>query len=52
MTIVSQNDIIDLDAEAAADIEAVSVDLTSDTGAIGTLANPFDIDTSYSARAP
>ncbi|MBW6493254.1 MAG: hypothetical protein K0B16_01635 [Burkholderiaceae bacterium] len=45
--IVSQDSIVDRNDDASANIEAVSVDLESVAGAIGTTVNPFDIDTSY-----
>ena len=47
VTITSQNNVVDLDDGAAANIEALSVDLNSIAGSVGTTDNPFDIDTSY-----
>ena len=47
VTIDSDDDIVDRYDDAAADIEAISTDLTAVAGGIGFLENPFDIDTSF-----
>ncbi|HEU4613600.1 MAG TPA: hypothetical protein VFS15_16025, partial [Kofleriaceae bacterium] len=49
VTIVSENDIVDRNNDLDADIEAKNVNLTSVAGAIGSMANWFDIDSSYSS---
>ena len=47
--ITSEDDIVDRYNDAAADIESNSVVLESLAGAIGSMANWFDIDTSYTS---